>query len=144
MHMKKIVFLLALIFILSVLCFSIFQVQSLAYETKFESNGFLFNNLYWLRDKETKNFAEWIFCSIPKNDNDFILEINALATDISGGGWRPSAKLLMSYGEFNLSNNQVTKLENKNIALLNVSTIGDINEYWCRGIVKIPKSILNS
>jgi len=141
--MLRIFKILLILSLISISCFFSLAQSCLYNDTDFESNGYLYHNLYWLRDEGLNHYAKWIFKTIPKNGSYITLKINALVTDITGGGWRPSAKLSLSYGEI-LSDKQNNIINKIDITLSNLSSIDDINQYWSTGKVRILKSELNS
>jgi len=121
------------------------QSQSVSAEgftaNKFRSNGNLIQGWYWLRDSALQHYAEWTFENIPSGNTNLILDINALATNQSGGSGGFSAKFKLIYG-FPGSGSMGGVFQTADVTLPNVSPPSDPVGYTCHALVSIPRSFI--
>jgi len=108
---------------------------------KFRSNGNLIQGWYWLRDSALQHYAEWTFENIPSGNTNLILDINALATNQSGGGRGFPARFKLIYG-FPGSGSMGGVFQTADVTIPNVSPSSDPVGYTCHGLVTIPRSFI--
>lgn len=105
-------------------------------EAAFWSDGDLINGWYWLRDDDYSDSARWII-PIPENAAAITLNVEALATDRSDGGFGIDAQFFLSYGLPQSAEDQGSLLGRLPVSLPNIHPANP-DTYLCRGMVTIP------
>ncbi len=100
----------------------------------FNSNGELINGWYWLRDISLQHYSQWIFENIPSGDYDLVLDITALATDLSNGRNGFPADILLIY-----ETPGGKALVRQKVTLSHISLPNDSVGYTCNSQVTIPR-----
>jgi len=137
MKINKLFLPIIILSILMTITLVVFSANSSNLPKDFNTNGYLINGWYWLRDNPLQHYAQWTFENIPSGNNDLTLDITALATDRQNGGRGFPAEFLLIY-EVPGGNVFVAQ----KVTLPNISSSSDSVGYTCQGQVTIPRLAL--